>query len=484
MSDVAVELARVAEAYERPTLKLLRGSTAPAVVAILRACFDDKTHARERAWLEAAVENHLQTLRATGTERVPTGSGRDLCRAWMRGQWLERSEAAGQEVYSLTSHAQSALNLVRTISTDRSMLSEHRVATIANAARRFNAHANPDVAERARLLQDQIEQLTREREALLAGDEEMLEVTDDYLLEGYSEILGLVESLPEDFARVIESIAAMGETLTSDFQTGRLTPGQLVERYLGDADSLLRATREGRAYEGALDLIDDPVRFAELRADLSDLAAHPRSREILDRSDLTKLRGTIDVIRAGTSAVMARHQRVTARVREYVTTHDLEAQRRLDQVLLQLEAAFPAWMATTGPRTTSELTLPDRAKLESLPLRFWDADEDREPEALADTTPDAPAPTLSELAGAGGPSVRALRAALQAGDHVTLSEMFHALPEHLRRPVEIAGLLHLTVNEDNLDLTGAREVYLTRRADGTTRSLLAPSVSITRQEQP
>ena len=76
---------------------------------------------------------------------MPTGSGRDVCQRWMRGQWLVRSlDESGQEVYTLTSHAQQALELVKTLSRDRATLSEHRVATILNTVRRFNGEANPD----------------------------------------------------------------------------------------------------------------------------------------------------------------------------------------------------------------------------------------------------------------------------------------------------------------------------------------------------
>ncbi|MFZ1287132.1 MAG: DUF3375 family protein [Candidatus Phosphoribacter sp.] len=143
MSEVQDELARVREAYQQPTLRLLHKSSAPVIVATFRTCFDDKTTARETSWLEQAVDNHLATLRARGESDVPSGSGHDLCRAWMKTRWLERTQEDGREVYQLTSHAQSALQLVRSISSDRSGLSEHRIATIISAARRFQLPRQP-----------------------------------------------------------------------------------------------------------------------------------------------------------------------------------------------------------------------------------------------------------------------------------------------------------------------------------------------------
>jgi hypothetical protein len=134
MSEVRDELGRVREAYRQPTLRLLHKSSAPVIVAIFRACFDDKTTARESTWLEQAVDDHLSTLRARGESDIPSGTGHDLCRSWMKTRWLERTQEDGREVYQLTSHAQSALQLVRSISSDRTGLSEHRIATIVSAA--------------------------------------------------------------------------------------------------------------------------------------------------------------------------------------------------------------------------------------------------------------------------------------------------------------------------------------------------------------
>ncbi|MFC7504223.1 DUF3375 family protein, partial [Nocardioides sp. GCM10030258] len=66
------------------------------------------------ARLHSQVEEHLAAIRAAGESDVPAGSGRDICQRWMRGQWLVRSlDEVGNEVYTLTSHAQQALELVK-----------------------------------------------------------------------------------------------------------------------------------------------------------------------------------------------------------------------------------------------------------------------------------------------------------------------------------------------------------------------------------
>ncbi len=54
---------------------------------------------------------------------------------------------------------------------ERTTLSEHRIATILEQARRFNRAANPDRAARVSILDSEIARLTEERDRLNAGGE-------------------------------------------------------------------------------------------------------------------------------------------------------------------------------------------------------------------------------------------------------------------------------------------------------------------------
>ena len=171
MSEVAGELARVRSAFEQPTLTLLHQRQAPVVIAVFRSAFGRDNRPIPTARLHAQVEDHLAELRLAGEAEVPTGSGRDLCQRWMRGQWLVRAlDDTGQEVYTLTSHAQQALELVKTLSRDRATLSEHRIATILNTVRRFNSEANPDRSARVGILNAEIARLGAERDRLVDGE--------------------------------------------------------------------------------------------------------------------------------------------------------------------------------------------------------------------------------------------------------------------------------------------------------------------------
>src|SRR4051812_32015035 len=248
MSDIVGELARVRGAYEQPTLTLLHQRLAPVVIAIFRSAFSRDTRTIPAPRLHEQVDTFLDDLRLAGVPNLPTGSGRDLCLRWMRGQWLVRSiEDDGTEVYSLTSHAQDALTLVKNLTRDRASLSEHRIATIVNAVRRFNTEVNPDRGARVSILNEEIARLRAERDRLVHGGE-LPEVSGEYMLEGYIELLQLLAALPSDSARVEEAFVALRGDILASFRAEDRPAGEVIDDYLRRADSLTTATPEGRAF--------------------------------------------------------------------------------------------------------------------------------------------------------------------------------------------------------------------------------------------
>lgn len=117
VSSIVAEHSRVVSAFDEPTLSLLRGSLAPANVAVLRTAFsqDQKTQAAAR--LHQVVDSLLRELRERGLPHVPDGDGRDVCMLWVRRRWLTRD--VDGTTYTLTSHAMQALGLVRDLTRDR-----------------------------------------------------------------------------------------------------------------------------------------------------------------------------------------------------------------------------------------------------------------------------------------------------------------------------------------------------------------------------
>lgn len=485
VGDIVRELARVAGAFDQPTLTLLYRSHARVVIAMFRGAFSRDNRSIPAARLHAQVDTYLDRLRVAGVTDVPAGSGRELCLRWMRGQWLVRSvDDDGTEVYTLTSHAQDALNLVTSLTRERASLSEHRIATIVNAVRRFNTEANPDRGARVDILNSEIARLTRERDRLLEGGE-LPKVSADYMLEGFGELLQLVAALPSDFARVEEAFTALRTQILGSFRAEDRHPGDVIDDYLRRIDSLMTATAEGRAFEGAFTLLRDDELLLQLREDLSALLSHPTATEILNDADRRDLRGTVGLIRRGIDAVLAQRNRVTATMREYIQTHNTVRDRELDSTLRRLDAELARWMTTAGPRSTVPAPmLPARIEVHHLRERFHNPEEDAGPPALrnmAEQQPDGL--SLADLLAQGGPSLEQLRTTVEeamTSPHplVSLGRLFDTLDPSLRRPVEVFGLLHLVTNMDGLSRDDEhREIYHAVRPDGSHRDLAVPMIT-------
>lgn len=474
MSDVVGQYARVRAAFDQPILTLLHRKGAPVAVTLLRTCFSRETVTIETARMHQMIDNQLIDLRNDGAP-VPDRDGRDLCQQWVKDSWLFRQpNDDGTQVYSLTSHAQTALSLVDSLEHDRPTLSEHRITTILDTVRRFNAAVNPSRQARMNILDARIRELVEERDRLEQGGD-LPHVTVDYVIEGFTELLRLVSALPSDFQRVTERFEQIRRQILDDFRSEARPPGEVIDSYLQRANEM-GETPEGRAFEGAFTLLGNDALLLQLRQDLDALLTHPHA-EALSPAEKRELRSTVQVVRRGLDDVLTQWTRASKAIKDYVTTHDVMRDRQLDQTLRQLDQEFGPWLARTGVRTRVPLALlPETLDIDYLPRRFHDPAGAAPPPPLpepADDEPDSPE-TLADLIAWGGPSLDALAAALgDASAHdgtSTIGEVFAALDPHVRRPVDVLGLLHLADSTLDGPPDGTEvEEFEAIRPDGTTR---------------
>ncbi|MBS1837754.1 MAG: DUF3375 family protein, partial [Actinobacteria bacterium] len=226
----------VTEAFSRPTLRLLRAKRAPVQVAVLRLVFGPDRRGTATDVVHARVGALIEALRAGGNE-VPDGSGRALCRQWMNADWLTRyHDKDGTEVYELTSSALDALEVVQSLSSERQLLSESRLAAIIDAVRRQAIEASPDAQPRIDRLNAQIEQLAAERDRLIAGETPEL-ASEDRMLQGYHHLIDLIGQLPGDFKRVEEGMRALRDSILASLRDDRAL-GDTIDEYLASSDRL------------------------------------------------------------------------------------------------------------------------------------------------------------------------------------------------------------------------------------------------------
>ncbi|MDJ0378233.1 DUF3375 domain-containing protein [Cryobacterium sp. PH31-L1] len=487
MSDIASELARVREAFDKPTLRLLDRKWAPFVLAVFKSSFSRDRRSVPCELLHTQVDAYLADLRSTGID-APEKTGRALCVQWMNDLWLYREvrdtadETGKEEHYSLTSHALEALLLVDGLARDRALISESRLSTIVDTVRHRATEANPDREERVRRLDQQIDELTSERDRL-AGGGDIAAASNEQMHEGYANLIDLIQQLPSDFKRVEESVAAMHRQIVSDFRGEERPISEVLDDYLAKTDALMSSTAEGRAFEGAFTLLRNDTLMQGLKADLETILLHPFALE-LSSGERRSFMSTVTLLRKGIDDVLTQRKGLTTTLREHIVNHDVVKDRELERVLRDINRELATWMQTAGPRSTVTAELmPGTLEVEHLRERFYDPVAHRAPPALADVSSTAPAaPSLGDLRQQGGPLLEELRDALVAafaggsGEEAAASVggLFNGFDGSLRRPVEILGLLQLAAQLSPTADSAGLESFETVRPDGSVRLFDVP----------
>ncbi|TFB69557.1 DUF3375 domain-containing protein [Cryobacterium glaciale] len=491
MSDIAGELARVREAFDKPTLRLLDRKWAPFVLAVFKSSFSRERRSVPCELLHTQVDAYLADLRSTGID-APEKTGRALCVQWMNDLWLYRElrdagdDGGGQanvEHYSLTSHALEALLLVDGLASSRALISESRLATIVDTVRHRATEANPDREERVRRLDRQIDELTSERDRL-AGGGDIAPASNEQMHEGYANLIDLIQQLPSDFKRVEESVAAMHRQIVNDFRGEERPISEVLDDYLAKTDALMSSTAEGRAFEGAFTLLRNDELMQGLKADLETILLHPFALE-LSLNERRSFMSTVTLLRKGIDDVLTQRKGLTTTLREHIVNHDVVKDRELEHVLRDINRELATWMQTAGPRSTVTVELmPGTLEVEHLRERFYDPVAHRGPPALADVSDAAPAgPSLGDLRQQGGPLLEELRDALvtafAAGEAASVGSAFNGFDASLRRPVEILGLLQLAAQLSASNGPSGLESFETVRPDGTVRLFDLPHRTLT-----
>jgi hypothetical protein len=484
-TDVRFQYGRVRAVLDRPTLHLVTRPTAAAVIAVFRAVFDRDVQYVPADRMHAQVEEHVSRLlelgaRVPAAERSDEGrpSGRTLCREWVAAQWLVRSNSPdGDEQYSLTSHALEALGLIDSLAADRALMSESRLAMIVDAVHRWAERAEPDRDTQLARLDARITELEAERERLRAGGD-LEQVDPDRMREGYANLIDLIRQLPSDFKRVEESVSTMHRSIVEDFRAELRPIGEILDDYLTRTDRLMEATPEGRAFEGAFELLRDDDLLTRLRADISTILAHPFAAE-LSSTERRSFRNTVAILRQGIEDVLVQRRRLTATLRDQIVAHDVLRDRELDAVLRSVNRRLASWNAPGNQRERVPLALlPAAASTPHLRERLHDPDLDSVPPALEEPDEfDFEEIDVSSLRRHGGPLLDELRAAL-AGPHASSAAAFNDLPDELRRPVELFGLAHLLTGDAAFEDGRTVAPHLAVRPDGEAVAFEMPVAAL------
>ncbi|MGJ9426408.1 DUF3375 family protein [Nesterenkonia halotolerans] len=483
------DVARIEAALNTPALKLLDRKSAAVAMPLFAAMFPDDSQPVPIEQFHTRVNALLDELRATGYP-VPPVAGKALAMQWVRERWMYRDPGRGEETYQLTGDARQALDYVSRATRTQLNLSTSRIQTMRQVISEAAMVANPDKQERKRRLAEEISRLQAEYDYLDVGGE-LPETSEAELAEQVANVLRELDGLPSDFRRVEESVREMHRSIMKQFREKVRPLGESVDDYLDQSRDLLTATPEGRAFDGAQELLRNYDWRDRLDADLKTILAHPAAKN-LPLDEQRQLRTTVDVIRRGIADVHGQRKQASATLREHLQNYDHIRNRELDEVLRGIDQEMRTWMQSAKPRDHVEVELiPPGLDIAGLRFKTYDTDSERAPEPLEDVSRDAPAAvSLDDIRGQGGPSLEQLNQRIEeklaAGDLESAGALFNSLPDDLRRPVEILGLMHLFTRMGAERDLSMREAVAAVRRDGSTRRFLMPTSTIqaTEDESP
>jgi hypothetical protein len=485
MANISSTFGEIGSALGRPALALLTRKSAPTVLAIFSAAFTGSPIPAEQ--FLNTVRNQLNVLAEDGlSDLLNNGaiSVRGLVNAWVNEQWLLYSTTAeGGEEYALTSHSQTALDYVGRAGRSRAMVSQSRIRSILEAARECAEAANPDKGIRIARLQSQIDNLTSERDRLMGGGE-LTESSDDHVLEAYLNLKELLDQLPADFLRVSEAVEAEQRRILLDFQSESVSTGSVVSQYLDRAAESLAQTQEGRAFQGAQELLRDSTLMDQLRRDVDATLNHPVS-ETLTQEERKALRSTPHLMELNVGAVLSKRHQNTRTIQHYVTRHTSSTDREVSSLIRKLKSALFEWAPTGRGRDDVPVAVHlAQSNFGHLQQRYYDPSDHRPPRPIGERVTGGDIPSLNDLLRHGGPRIEALKgvltAALARSETITAAEAFNSSAPELRRPVEILGYLQLGERIGPISVDGSTEVYCAVRPDGTVRNFRAAKVVFTR----
>jgi hypothetical protein len=488
MSDIAAEIDRVNQARERPTLRLLAEKWAPFVLGVFRLSFTQHKQIKTER-LHSLVGAYRHELADLGFETPPGDDARTLCRDWMHRQWLRRvATEDGDEAYELTSHALEAIEVMDGLAQDRALISESRLTTILETLSRCATEANPDPQLRLLKLELEIGRLTAERDRI-AGGGVIVPASIDRMRESYDNLSALLAQLPGDFRQVEEALAEIHGQMLTDFREDERPKGEVLDEYLARTDALLSERAEGRAFEGALALLRDHRLLADVKRDLDQVLDHPFA-SYLSAKERRDFLNSVNVLRRGLADVQTQWRRCSKSLSEYLGSVDQIRERELSNALRELDRELGRWMESAGPNASVLIEeLPAKLALDHLPDTFWESTR-RAPAPPLRVRSDEELPeamSLGEIRRQGGPLLADVRRSIglllaDAGGDESLGRLFNHLPQDLRRPIEVFGLLHIAAQAEANHVVFATDLVAAVRNDGSLVRLEMPVLEVNSED--
>lgn len=315
----------------RATWKLLAGTHAPVVAALLQTLLLDGERQLPASLLHERLERELEDLRDRGVDMPRPAKA--YVADWLGAGWLERRfpDGASEEQYELTTDAITALRFLASLDATRSVATESRLALVIQQLVQLARQTDDDPDSR-------LQELLAERERLdaqiAAVGEGRVEVLDDVrALERSREIITLADELAEDFRHVRDEFQRLDRDFRERIIDDDRQRGDVLEA-LFDGVDVIAESESGRSFDAFWRLLTDAEQSSQLETAIDAVTSRSFARQLdrRERGFLLHLTRTL-LDRGGHVHDVLQH--FARSLKGFVQSHAYLEQRRLHQLLKQ-----------------------------------------------------------------------------------------------------------------------------------------------------
>jgi hypothetical protein len=343
-----------------PAWVMLRARNADVAFAILSRHLAGDERRLPAPVLFEKVDSDLEELRAEGFELPQAAQA--YCTEWRNQQILVRRSAddSREETFELSPGALTAIRFVAQIAEPRQAVTESRLATIQERLRSLARDTDPDVANRLGALHSERDRIDAQIARVVAGEIDVLPA--ERALERIRDILGLVEEVPADFARVRGEFEQLNRKLRERLIEADGPRSSVLDDIFRGVD-LLAGSDAGRSFAGFYALLLDPERGLEFEESLTAVMDRGFVKDLAP-AQIRTLRRLLPTLQDRGAEIHTVLTTFSRSLRRFVQSQDLHRERLISrQLRAGLREALNA-SETVKPYAKTDLTL----DLTSVPL--------------------------------------------------------------------------------------------------------------------
>ncbi|MFL0575873.1 DUF3375 domain-containing protein [Brevibacterium luteolum] len=308
---------------EDPTWSFLRSDNVWFAAPILRTHLTGSTIRMAASDLFDLIDADLDALRYQGHTVI--GTARSYCEQWRRdGILIRRSvETSREETFELSPAGHIALQFVDRLDSDRTSVTQSRLATIQNRLRQLVRDTDPDVERRIAALESERERIDAEIDAVRSG--EALPADAAAASESARDISQLASELPTDFARVRSELESINRSLRTQLVEEAGHRGTVLSDVWRGVDHLAES-EAGRSFDGFASMLLDTEAGLEFETNITELLG----RDFVDRLDpatVTFLRRLVPMLQDRAAEVDDVMTNLTRSLRRFVQSSEFAEDR-------------------------------------------------------------------------------------------------------------------------------------------------------------